>query len=270
MARGSGRPPTNTTHAMAHPDLAQLAGVVAAAGVVLMLAGRGRLMVLGGLGLLGAAEAGLLASRSDTASFDRLASASGAVLVVFGLLVMAAAAAVLVRRPGWLPVVMILAAPLRPPIAFESGGGFPLSIATGGPAGAPAAAVLRPGRGRRGAGLARLRPRPSPPARCAPCRAWWRCPRPRSRRSRACRWCGPTSWARRSSCCRTSRSRSWCCWRCWPGRRSPTPPRAPWPSRPWPWAPCSPRSACTRRPRASCSSTRPTWRCRTPTATSSA
>ncbi|HEX5910278.1 MAG TPA: O-antigen ligase family protein [Thermoleophilaceae bacterium] len=117
---------------MEHPDLAQLAGVVAAAGVILMLAGRGRLMVLGGLGLLGAAEAGLLASRSDTASFDRLASASGAVLVVFGLLVMAAAAAVLVRRPGWLPVVMILAAPLRPPIAFESGGGFPLSIATGG------------------------------------------------------------------------------------------------------------------------------------------
>ncbi|HYI38013.1 MAG TPA: O-antigen ligase family protein [Thermoleophilaceae bacterium] len=117
---------------MEHPDLAQFAALVAAAGALLMLAGRGRAMVLGGLGLLGAAEAGLLASRSDTDVFDRLASASGAVLVVFGLVVLCAAAAVLVRRPGWLPVVMILAAPLRPPIAFDSGGGFPLSVATGG------------------------------------------------------------------------------------------------------------------------------------------
>ncbi len=117
---------------MEHPDLAQIAAVVAAAGAVLMLAGRGRLMVLGGLGLLGAAEAGLLASRSGTTALDRLTSASGAVLVVAALAVLAAAAAVLVRRPGWLPVVMILAAPLRPPIAFDSGGGFPLSVATGG------------------------------------------------------------------------------------------------------------------------------------------
>ncbi len=118
---------------MEHPDLAQFAALVAAAGAALMLAGRGRLMVLGGLGMLGLAEVGLLASRSDTAAgFDRLASASGAALALLALLVLGAAAAVLVRRPGWLPVVMILAAPLRPPIAFESGGGFPLSVATGG------------------------------------------------------------------------------------------------------------------------------------------
>ena len=62
---------------MEHPDLAQFAALVAAAGAALMLAGRGRVMVLGGLGLLGAAEVGLLASRSDTAAFDRLASGSG-------------------------------------------------------------------------------------------------------------------------------------------------------------------------------------------------
>ena len=72
------QPPEKMMHRMAHPDLAHLAAVLAAAGAVLMLAGRGRLMVLGGLVLLGAAEAGLLASRSDTAALDRLTSASGA------------------------------------------------------------------------------------------------------------------------------------------------------------------------------------------------
>ena len=38
---------------MDHPDLANIACLLAAAGVVLLLAGRGRAMVVGGLALIG-------------------------------------------------------------------------------------------------------------------------------------------------------------------------------------------------------------------------
>jgi O-antigen ligase len=115
-----------------HPDLAHLAAVVAAVGAALLLAGRGRLMVLGGLGFVALGEAGLAGSMSGTAKLDRLASASGAVAAVLGLAVLAAAAWLAVRRPAWVPVAVLAAAPFRPPIAFDSGGGFPLSVATDG------------------------------------------------------------------------------------------------------------------------------------------
>jgi O-antigen ligase len=115
-----------------HPDLAHLAAVVAAVGAALLLAGRGRVMVLGGLGLVGLGEAGLASSMSGIDKFDRLASASGAVAGLLGLVVVGAAAWLLVRRPAWVPVAVLAAAPFRPPIAFDSGGGFPLSIAEDG------------------------------------------------------------------------------------------------------------------------------------------
>lgn len=116
---------------MAHPDLAHLAAVFAAAGAGLLIAGRGRAMLLAGLVVLALAEAGLLLS-SGTAKVAQLSSLSGAVAIVFGLAVLVAAAAVLVARPGWVPVLVLVAAPLRPPIAFQSGGGFPLTLATDG------------------------------------------------------------------------------------------------------------------------------------------
>jgi len=117
---------------VAHPDLAHLAAVVAAAGAIALIAGRGRVTVLGGLIALALAETGLLLSSSGTAKVDQLTSAKGAVAVVAALVVLAAAAWLLVNRPGWVPVLALVAAPLRPPIAFESGGGFPLTLATDG------------------------------------------------------------------------------------------------------------------------------------------
>lgn len=117
---------------MAHPDLAQLGAVVAAVGAVLLLAGRGRLMVLGGLVVLAAGEAALLGSGNAGSALDRLASPTGAVAAVLGLGAVAVAAFFMVSRPGWVPIVVLLAAPLRPPISFGSGGGFPISIASNG------------------------------------------------------------------------------------------------------------------------------------------
>jgi putative inorganic carbon (hco3(-)) transporter len=115
-----------------HPDLAQIASLVAAAGVVLLLAGRGRVLVLGGLALVGLAGAGLMASTSGIDRLDTLASAPGAAAAALGLLALAAAAAAFVRRPAWVPVAVLVAAPLRPPITLGDGGGFPIQLAEDG------------------------------------------------------------------------------------------------------------------------------------------
>ncbi|MBA3305623.1 MAG: hypothetical protein H0U25_06815, partial [Thermoleophilaceae bacterium] len=85
---------------MEHPDLAQLAAVVAAAGAALLLAGRGRAMVLGGIALLGLGTLGLIASIPGFGKLDALLSPTGAVAAVAGLAVAAGAAAVFVRRPA--------------------------------------------------------------------------------------------------------------------------------------------------------------------------
>jgi len=110
------------------PELV-LAAVLAAAGAALVLAGSGRVMILGGLALLAAGEAGLLSSISD---LERLASPTGALAGVLALAVLAAGAAVFVRRPAWVPLAVLIAAPFRPPVSFDTSGGFPLSLADDG------------------------------------------------------------------------------------------------------------------------------------------
>jgi len=115
-----------------HPDLAQFAAVLAAAGAALLLAGRGRLAILGALALLALGEIGLASSSADLGRLDVLASPGGALAAVLGLAVLAAAAAVFTRRPAWVPVAVLAAAPLRPPIAFDTSGGFPLTLAEDG------------------------------------------------------------------------------------------------------------------------------------------
>lgn len=117
---------------MDHPDLAHIACVVAAAGVVLLLAGRGRAMVVGGLALIALAGAGLIGSASGIGRLDALTSAAGAGAGVLGLAVLGATAAVFVRRPAWVPIAILLAAPLRPPITLGDGGGFPIGLAEDG------------------------------------------------------------------------------------------------------------------------------------------
>ena len=110
-------------------DLAQAAAVLAAAGAVLFLAGRGRVMVLGGLALLGAAQAGLVASIAD---LDRLLSPAGGAGAAVGLGLAAGAATLFVRRPAWVPLAVLIAAPFRPPISLDTAGGLSLRLADNG------------------------------------------------------------------------------------------------------------------------------------------
>jgi len=115
-----------------HPDLAHIACVAAAAGVALFIAGRGRLMVLGGLALIALGGSGLIGSASGIGRVDALGSAPGAVAGILGLAVLGAAAATFVQRPAWVPLAVLVAAPLRPPITLGDGGGFPIGLAEDG------------------------------------------------------------------------------------------------------------------------------------------
>jgi O-antigen ligase len=116
---------------VAHADTAQLAAVAGALGAVLALLARGRWPLLAGLVLLVAAEVGLALSLGD-ASPDKLSSAAGAAAAAAGLIAILAAAAVLAWRPALVPVVVLVAAPFRPPVDFDSSNRFLVSIATDG------------------------------------------------------------------------------------------------------------------------------------------
>jgi hypothetical protein len=115
-----------------HPDLAHIACVVAAAGVLLLIAGRGRAMVVGGLASIALGGAGLIGSASGIGRLDALASAPGAVAGALGLATLGGAAAVFVKRPAWVPIAVLVCAPLRPPITLGDGGGFPIALAEDG------------------------------------------------------------------------------------------------------------------------------------------
>jgi O-Antigen ligase len=114
-----------------HADTAQLAAVGGALAAVLVLLARGRFTLLAGLVLLAAAEAGLALS-IGTGPLDRLTSASGAAASVAGLVVLGGAAALLAGRPGLVPIAVLLAAPFRPPVEFDTGSEFIVSIADDG------------------------------------------------------------------------------------------------------------------------------------------
>ena len=117
---------------MDHPDLAQLACVVAAIGVVALIAGRGRVLVVGGLALIALGGAALIGSASGIGRLDALASGPGVVAGALGLAVLGAVVWLFVRRPAWVPIAVLIAAPLRPPIKLEDGGGFPIVLAEDG------------------------------------------------------------------------------------------------------------------------------------------
>jgi O-antigen ligase len=114
-----------------HADTAQLAAVGGALGAVLVLLARGRLTLLAGLVVLAAAEAGLALSLGD-ASLDKLSSAAGAAAAVAGVIALGAGAAVLAWRPALVPVAVLVAAPFRPPLDFDSSNRFLVSIAEDG------------------------------------------------------------------------------------------------------------------------------------------
>ena len=116
---------------MEHPDTAQIAAVGGALGSVLVLLGRGRLIFVGGLAVLVLAETGLALSLG-LGPFERLGSATGAAAAVAGLLLLGAAAAVLARRPALVPIAVLIAAPFRPPLDFDTSNRFLVSIADDG------------------------------------------------------------------------------------------------------------------------------------------
>ena len=117
---------------MEHPDTAQLAAVVGGLGAAVALLGAGRRVVLAGLAVLAVAEAALALSMSGTGRLESFASGTGAVAVVAGAGVLCAAAAVLARRPTLVPLAVLAAAPLRPPIDFDTSSRFLLQVADDG------------------------------------------------------------------------------------------------------------------------------------------
>jgi hypothetical protein len=101
---------------MANEQLAELAAVAGALGAAAVLLARSRLPLVAGFVLLAAAEGGLVWARVPRADLERLATpGAGAALLAAGLLV-AAIAAVLVRRPEVVPLLVLVAAPFRLPV----------------------------------------------------------------------------------------------------------------------------------------------------------
>jgi hypothetical protein len=116
---------------MEHADTAQLAALGGALGSVLVLLARGRLPLLAGLVLLGAAELGL-AWALGGGPLDRLSGATGAAAVALALAALAAATALFVKRPAIVPIAVLVAAPLRPPLSFDSSSALLVQIADDG------------------------------------------------------------------------------------------------------------------------------------------
>jgi outer membrane protein assembly factor BamB/O-antigen ligase len=104
---------------MRNVDLAQWTAVLGAAGALLVLLARRPLALVGGLIVLGVAEAGLAVALVPEEDLDGLvAGPLHVALVLFGVLVVAAGAAILVRYPAAAPVVLLAAAPFRIPISL--------------------------------------------------------------------------------------------------------------------------------------------------------
>ena len=116
---------------MEHADTAQLAALGGALGSVLVLLGRGRLPLLAGLALLGAAELGLVWALGGS-PLDRLSGASGAAAVTLALLALGAATTLFVKRPAIVPIAVLLTAPLRPPLSFDTSSTLLVQIADDG------------------------------------------------------------------------------------------------------------------------------------------
>ena len=250
---------------MEHADTAQLAALGGALGSVLVLLGRGRLPLLAGLALLGAAELGARVGA-------RRGSARQAERRVRG------------RRRGACPG----GARRRDRAVREASGDRPDCGARGRAAAAAAVASTAPARcscrspttggsagSCRSTSCSPRRPQPwrggrCADASCARCPYRWRCRPRRSSPSPAARSCGRTTWRpARTSCC-SSPCPSWPCSPPWRARATRPGPRVV-SRRPRSRSPrCSRRWGCGRRPHTSCSSTRRTWPRRTRTRTTSA
>jgi hypothetical protein len=118
---------------VAHAETAQLAAAVGALGTVLALLAARRGALLGGLALLAAAEAGMGLSLVRHLSLSSVGVGPAAAAAgVLGLAVLCAAAALLVRWPALVPPAVLVAAPLRPPLRYDSSSKLLVAVAHGG------------------------------------------------------------------------------------------------------------------------------------------
>ena len=108
-------------------DAAQLAAIVGALGVALMLLGRGRLLILPGLALLALGELGLVHDLSGNRVSPKLAA-----LGIASLVPMAIGAFVLIRWPALVTPLIAVAAPFRPPLSFGSEHRYYVGVASSG------------------------------------------------------------------------------------------------------------------------------------------
>jgi O-antigen ligase len=116
---------------MEHADTAQLAALGGALGSVLVLLARGRLPLLAGLVLLAAAELSFVWALGG-GPLDRLSGVSGAAAVTLGLVAVGGAAALFAQRPALVPIAVLVTAPLRPPLSFDSSSALLVQIADDG------------------------------------------------------------------------------------------------------------------------------------------
>jgi O-Antigen ligase len=119
---------------MEHAETAQLAALGGALGAVLVLLAKGRAgraTLLAGLALLAVTELVLAWALGD-GLVGRLHGASGAVALVLGIVAVGAAAAFFVRWPALVPLAVLVSAPLRPPLTFDSSATLLVRIAEDG------------------------------------------------------------------------------------------------------------------------------------------
>jgi O-antigen ligase len=119
---------------MEHADTAQLAALGGALGAVLVLlaGGRpGRFALLAGLLLLAVTELALAWALGDGV-LNRLSGATAIAAVGAGAAAVGAAAAIFVRWPALVPIAVLVAAPLRPPLSFDSSSTFLVQVADDG------------------------------------------------------------------------------------------------------------------------------------------
>jgi O-antigen ligase/polysaccharide polymerase Wzy-like membrane protein len=117
---------------MDEAGLAELAGIVGAGGVALtILAGR-RWTLLGGVALLGLAEALLAVFMAGTDALDKLVTPAALAAGVAGAVLVAAAAAIFVRFPLLTIPALVVAAPFRLPLDFDRDHRFFFAVAEGG------------------------------------------------------------------------------------------------------------------------------------------
>src|SRR4051794_5461044 len=119
---------------MEHADTAQLAAVGGALGAVLVLVARGRgarFALIVGLLALAVSEV-TLAFALGGGIVDRLSGATGVAALVLGIAGGIVTAAAFVRWPGGVPLAVLVTAPLRPPLSFNSSSTFLVDIARDG------------------------------------------------------------------------------------------------------------------------------------------